>query len=184
MPQSRATLSATNLTASLLMLVALIATGCTTPRSRALDYNRAAAVAYDRDDPALAWQLLALAIREDPTLAEAWYNQGVIALEMSSARQAADLFREALRHSPADVRIRTRLGMALLAEGDLLASVEEFRVALGEDETFAAAWFGLGLAYERLGETNAALFCYRKGLAQEPDASAFWDRLMALEPTS
>jgi Tfp pilus assembly protein PilF len=149
--------------------------GCSTPRRRALDYNRQAAAAYDRDDPNHAWQLLALAIREDPTLAEVWYNQGVIAL---------DLFREALLRAPDDVRIRTRLGMALIAEGDLLAAVDEFRAALDADPTFAAAWFGLGLAYERLDEPAAAAVCYRKGLAHESDAAAFWDRLLVLQPTS
>lgn len=59
--------------------------------------------------------------------------------------------------------LRYSLGNALLAEGDALAAVAEFRAATGFDANYSAAWKMLGNALAKSEQVDAAIEAWEKG---------------------
>lgn len=61
--------------------------------------------------------------------------------------------------------LRFSLGNALLAEGDALAAVNEFRAAIGFDARYSAAWKMLGNALASVIQVDAAIEAWEQGAA-------------------
>lgn len=61
--------------------------------------------------------------------------------------------------------LRFSLGNALLAEGDALAAVNEFRAAIGFDARYSAAWKMLGNALAAVIQVDAAIEAWEQGAA-------------------
>ena len=74
-----------------------------------------------------------------------------------------------------------KLGLAYLSEGNVAASVTEFRAAVKHNKWDAEAWHGLGMAYfatEKLEESEAALLSARltAGFTAEEVEAAFEEK--------
>jgi regulator of sirC expression with transglutaminase-like and TPR domain len=61
-------------------------------------------------------------------------------------------------------------GLKSLLRGDTERAVERFKAALKRNPRLNLAHRGLGLAYEKLGQTAKALGAYKRYLAARPDA--------------
>lgn len=70
--------------------------------------------------------------------------------------------------APADIPVLNALGLALARVRRYRDAAEKFRVAAMTDENFRPAYLNLGMAYERLGELDAARKAYETYAALEP----------------
>jgi len=61
-----------------------------------------------------------------------------------------------------------RLGFALLRAGDPREAAQRFKRAVQSDSSDADAWYGLGLAWARLGERSPAVAAWRRVLGIAP----------------
>jgi tetratricopeptide (TPR) repeat protein len=64
-----------------------------------------------------------------------------------------------------------RTGLQAWVHGDSKAALAQYRRVLQSNPRYAAAWRGVGLVYERLGDKAAARVAYSKYLQLAPDAS-------------
>ena len=62
-------------------------------------------------------------------------------------------------------------GLQAWVHGDSKGALAQYRRALQANPKYAAAWRGVGLVYERLGDKNAARIAYQRYLQLAPDAS-------------
>jgi predicted TPR repeat methyltransferase len=65
--------------------------------------------------------------------------------------------------------LRFAYAKASAAEGDWSAAAEVFEQALERAPRWAAAWFALGEAREKLGDLDAAAQAFRMSLVADPD---------------
>lgn len=72
-----------------------------------------------------------------------------------AAAEALDAARALGRNEPDYARVYHRIGTELLKAGRVEEAVEQFRKALEEDPRHAGAYNNLGVAYERLGRSDA-----------------------------
>ena len=66
-------------------------------------------------------------------------------------------------------RVHTDLGMAYYARGNMSVAVEELRIAVAADPTYAPAHGAFGLVYMELRENALAEESFRRGLEYAPD---------------
>jgi Flp pilus assembly protein TadD len=64
-----------------------------------------------------------------------------------------------------------KAGLQAWVHGDSKGALAQYRRALQANPKYAAAWRGVGLVHERLGDKNAARIAYQKYLQLAPDAS-------------
>ena len=62
-------------------------------------------------------------------------------------------------------------GLQAWVHGDSKGALAQYRRALQADPRYAAAWRGVGLVYERVGDKSAARIAYQKYLQLAPEAS-------------
>ena len=82
-----------------------------------------------------------------------------------------------------DLDATFKLGLQALVRGDTRSALAEFKKVQSANATYAPAWRGLGLAYEKLGEIAQARASYQRYLQLAPaasDAPAIKKRLEAL----
>jgi tetratricopeptide (TPR) repeat protein len=78
-------------------------------------------------------------------------------------------------------------GMRLQVAGDTNGAIARFKAAISANRDFAAAYRGLGLAYERQGRGDRAARAFRTYLSlagDAPDAAAIRTRLARLDTRS
>jgi hypothetical protein len=100
------------------------------------------------------------------------YRRGEIA-------QAESGFASALVACPAMPEAQTGLGFVLLRRGDAGGAERRFVVAVRGDSGSGDAWYGLGLARDRLGKRANAVEAWRRALAVAPDYGDAFDALLA-----
>ncbi len=101
-------------------------------------------------------------------------NELAVEGEVNSAADADLLSREfALRLLcgcfPGDVRLLMKLGVVLSQGGLPSRAIDAYRKVLAQDPGNAAAHFNIGVAYDRLGEIDAANAAYAKAVEARPD---------------
>lgn len=74
------------------------------------------------------------------------------------------MLQEMLSQDPNNSFARYGLAMELKNSGDFDESITEFRKLLERDEDYAAAYFHLGQALEKVGEVELARAVYKKGM--------------------
>ena len=86
--------------------------------------------------------------------------------------QAETLARQLLRESPGHPGALGLLGILAVERDDFPTGIEHLREALGGGYQSAAAFRYYGYALKQLGQVDAALEAYRKGLALDPRDAA------------
>ena len=84
-----------------------------------------------------------------------------------------------------DLDATFKLGLQALVRGDAKTALAHFKKVEAANASYAPAWRGLGLAYEKTGETAQARAAYQHYLQLAPnasDAAAIKKRLEALAP--
>lgn len=80
------------------------------------------------------------------------------------ATNRLELLKEMVSQDANNSFARYGLGMELANGGALEEGVQEFRALLEHDENYAAAYFHLGQALEKLGDVEQARAVYEKGV--------------------
>ncbi|MBV9760333.1 MAG: tetratricopeptide repeat protein [Acidobacteriaceae bacterium] len=80
------------------------------------------------------------------------------------ATNRLELLKQMVGKDPANSFARYGLAMELANNGALEEGAGEFRALLERDENYAAAYFHLGQALEKLGELDEARAVYEKGI--------------------
>lgn len=80
------------------------------------------------------------------------------------ATNRLELLRQMVGQDPANSFARYGLAMELANGGALEEGARELRTLLERDENYAAAYFHLGQALEKLGEIEQARAVYEKGI--------------------
>ena len=115
----------------------------------------------------------------DRSAASVAVEQGWQAYRREAIAEAAGHFAAADSLCPGSPAARTGLGFVRLRQGDAAAAERSFTTALRGDSSEADAWFGLGLARNRLGRRADAIPAWRRALAIAPGYSDALDALLA-----
>ncbi|KAK9814136.1 hypothetical protein WJX72_001132 [[Myrmecia] bisecta] len=108
------------------------------------------------------------ALALDPTLASAGEALCSLLKAAGSADTALALCEEFTKRAPQALWAWRRLGFLQLQTGQAEAAVVAFQNALRADVGHAAAWEGLGSAYQSLGRLTAALKSYGRAVELQP----------------
>jgi hypothetical protein len=106
-------------------------------------------------------------------------------LENGRSRRAEELYHEVLAARPGDAAALTGLAYVQLDRGRIPDAVSTFKQALGHDERYTPALFGLGEAYREQGRRDLAVQAFQAYLAREPagrDAAAARRQIQQLSP--
>jgi tetratricopeptide (TPR) repeat protein len=90
---------------------------------------------------------------------------GLALVQQQKYEEASTIFREVFRLNSEDVWARQNFALCLQKMGRKGEAIREFKRALAIKPRFGLAWLGLGQLYEETGETNEAVACYQKALA-------------------
>ncbi|MBN2354802.1 protein kinase [candidate division KSB1 bacterium] len=102
-------------------------------------------------------------------------------------KQAIDTYWRGLASYPNDVELRMGLGRAFIAVREFSRAVDIYTAMLNSDSSHHAAYYGLGLAYEQLGERQKSMkslrtfLMYQRDGAEARDAQRRLDALLAGE---
>lgn len=80
------------------------------------------------------------------------------------ATNRLDTLKQMLSENPNNSFARYGLAMELVKSGDYSEAIAQFEDLLKSDETYAAAYFHGGQAYEKLGQVDQARQMYEKGI--------------------
>ena len=127
----------------------------------ALGAYRQAMALQDFDDPALIRRLLRVAIQA---------QDGPTAVAAARKFQALQPGHEGFM----------ALGEALLLDGEVDASIQEYQKAVALSPASAAAQAGLGSAYAKAGQTEAAVERFLRAMQLEPGNPAYYRELARL----
>jgi Flp pilus assembly protein TadD len=94
-------------------------------------------------------------------------NLGFSLFLRGKAKQAIEFYQKAARLEPTSRRVRTNLGFALAATGDLTGASHEFEMG----GTPSEAKNNLGFAYERRGDLKNAYDLYLEAVNLEPKST-------------
>ncbi|MFL6415975.1 MAG: tetratricopeptide repeat protein [Bryobacteraceae bacterium] len=80
------------------------------------------------------------------------------------ATNRVDMLKQMLSENPGNTFARYGLAMELTKSGDFAAAITEFNHLLEHDDSYAAAYYHGGQAYEKLGQVEEARRMYEKGI--------------------
>ncbi len=119
------------------------------------------------------------ALRRNPKDYNTWYSLGEWYLRrveadpsLEAARQlrakALQSFLRATELNDRHAEAQYRVGVILHGNAQYKEAIRHFEASLQVDSTRAAAWFQLGVAYERIAHREEARTCVRRAFALEP----------------
>ncbi len=97
------------------------------------------------------------AINQNPKLAAAYNNLGLLLADRGRLTEANPLLNEAIRLEPSDPSAQINYGMVLARQNDLAGAVEHFRCALQLDPFNTAARYNLAAALMMQGKNETAI---------------------------
>lgn len=85
--------------------------------------------------------------------------------------------REAVGRVPQDARLRNRLGILLVDNGEIPGAIEAFAAAVALDPSHARAWNNLGNALRTAGRLTEAMAALQRAVRIQPDYAIAWGNL-------
>lgn len=107
-----------------------------------------------------ACEVLADAVRLDPTHADWFACLGDAHMKMGRNVEAATAYRQALRLTPDDAQLHHRLGMALAKAGHADEASDSLQRAMALDTRDDVQRFGLGVLYQERGDWHEATLAF------------------------
>jgi tetratricopeptide (TPR) repeat protein len=104
-----------------------------------------------------------------PMIADTYYNIGCGLEKEARAPQAAEAYRQALRHNPAHIMAMNNLGIVLQATGDVVQAREWFQRALTQNPGIDKLHNNLGVTQALLGNVAEALAHFQAAIRINPD---------------
>jgi membrane associated rhomboid family serine protease/Tfp pilus assembly protein PilF len=123
-----------------------------------------------------ALELYRQAVEQDDQQADWWFNLGVACQRLQRDEEASDAYQRAYDLKPRKVEFRQHLVEWKTHHADLNLqlgndekAVELYRDVLAIDEQNAQIWYGLGCAYQRLGNNKSAMQAYKRATNLKPN---------------
>ena len=124
-----------------------------------------------------AWKALTRATDLDPTLADAWYQKGVMQADEQKWLDAVEFFRKALEASAGHGPAHLALGEMWIRLGGFEQAAEELETVLRLNPKHAGAHYGLGLIHLQQGDLTTAEADFRRALSVQPNSVAAEENL-------
>ena len=118
-----------------------------------------------------------LALVDDPRLAEAYSNLGLIYNQQHKYDQAMLEFHKALAINPKDAITYNGVGAAMRAQKNMLAAVQNWQTAIAMDPNLAGAHYNLGTAYEMDKDLEKALVEYKEAVKKDDQLGEAYYRM-------
>ncbi|XP_045202989.2 UDP-N-acetylglucosamine--peptide N-acetylglucosaminyltransferase 110 kDa subunit-like isoform X1 [Mercenaria mercenaria] len=118
-----------------------------------------------------------LAIKQSPTLAEAYSNLGNVYKERGQLQEALENYRHAVRLKPDFIDGYINLAAALVAAGDMEQAVQAYVTALQYNPDLYCVRSDLGNLLKALGRLDEAKACYLKAIETQPNFAVAWSNL-------
>jgi len=119
--------------------------------------------------PAEALAQLETVVTLDPVhRPRAWYNKGILHLQIGQPEAAADAFAQAAHLDPDLAEAHIQLGSIHLAQQQLDEAAARFRNAILADPTNPAGYGSLGVVYLQRGQNDAARRLFERVLQLDP----------------
>lgn len=119
--------------------------------------------------PGLALAAFGQATQVDPSLAPAWFGQGLLLREAGRMEPAREALHRAVALGPT-AAAWFALGLTQQDLGDEAEAVVAYAAALALRADFAEAAVNLGIAQQRTGDMEAAMVSYRRAVAIRPNS--------------
>ncbi len=119
------------------------------------------------------------ALKENPRDYNSWYNLGEWysrKMDQTSDADSVRVLREkamqcylhTVELNPDQVQAQFRIGVLLHGNGQFKEAIRHFEAAVRVDSTDAAAWFQMGVAYQRLAQREKARACVEHAFQLQP----------------
>jgi protein O-mannosyl-transferase len=112
------------------------------------------------------------ALKHNPHQPELLINLGAVLERRGRWPEAIGFYERALKRRPDDTATAARLhldrGMMLASGGNFEAAAVEFRAAVERDPSMFEGWNNLGVALEKLNDTQGAMRAYERALQANP----------------
>ncbi|XP_052282446.1 UDP-N-acetylglucosamine--peptide N-acetylglucosaminyltransferase 110 kDa subunit-like isoform X3 [Dreissena polymorpha] len=118
-----------------------------------------------------------LAIKQSPTLAEAYSNLGNVYKERGQLSEALENYRHAVRLKPDFIDGYINLAAALVAADDMEQAVQAYVTALQYNPDLYCVRSDLGNLLKALGRLDEAKACYLKAIETQPSFAVAWSNL-------
>jgi len=102
---------------------------------------------YDRKEFEAAEEAFMLAIRFDPTFANAYINLGTVFFEAGDYKDALDMFEKAAELKPASIALYYNLARTYIATGMFNNALAELNMALQLNKDFPGAYNARGIVF-------------------------------------
>ena len=119
-----------------------------------------------------AWKAVSRAAELDPTLADAWYQKGVILADEQKWLDAVESFRKAVEASDVHGPAHLALGEMWIRLGGFEQAANELEGVLRLNPKHPGAHYGLGLIHLQQGDLTTAEAEFRRALTLQPNSAA------------
>jgi type IV pilus assembly protein PilF len=140
-------------------------------RRRAEVHTALAGEYYSRGNVSVALAETRLALKDDPTYAQAYNMQALVYMELREDVQAREAFDQALRLSSNSSEVLNNFGWFLCLRNETQRGLDMMLKAANDSlyPTPEKAWLSAGLCYRRMGRTAEAEEALRRAVLIRPD---------------
>jgi tetratricopeptide (TPR) repeat protein len=132
---------------------------------------------FKAGDLAGAEPIYRMAVRQDPSLAQAWYMLGAVSQLQGRTDEAVANYQEAVRLIPNFPEACNNLGVAFHSQRKSVESVAALRRALALKPDYAEAYNNLGNALHERGELDEAVASYQHAVRIRTDYTEAYNNL-------
>jgi tetratricopeptide (TPR) repeat protein len=111
------------------------------------------------------------ALKYKPDKHQAWYNRGIILLNLGHSEEAISSFDQALKSKPSYVNAWYNRGVVLANLGRVEEAISNLDQALKFEPDDYQIWYGRGATLSRLNRDSEAIISYDQALKIKPDFS-------------
>lgn len=131
--------------------------------------NDAALIYMELGQPAKAFEHFAAVTRLQPSVAAAWFNEGVALEAIRRTNEAHTRYAEAIRLDQSYSAAHNNLANLLYREGNVGDAVTHFEMAVKADASNAEAHCAFARVLTENGDPRRAIVEYRAAIATRPD---------------
>lgn len=163
------------------ILFVLLLTACSTGKTSSLDEQKKIKTAeiniqlglnyLAKQDTQRAKRKLLVALRQAPTLPEAWYSMGYFMESTGDSKEAGKYYAKAVSLGGKRGDVQNNYGTYLCRNGEYAEAIKHFMIATKDPDYLdaASAYENAGLCSLKIHDKEHAIQYFRQALAQDPD---------------